>query len=168
MSMIIQIPPRTLLVLCGPAASGKSTFATQRFPETTIVSSDHCRALICDDVTNQQVNRDAFDLFHYIIRKRLSQGRFTVADSTALLPDSRRKLRELTRMHGYLACLLIFDISAAICLEHDRGRTRIVGEHVVAYHADLLQQTLLAAPDEGWDQVYVLGETDMDVDIQIA
>src|SRR5712692_8636473 len=69
MPMTIKLPRRTLLVLCGPAASGKSTFAEQRFRETMIVSSDHCRALICDDVTNQQVNRDAFDLFYYIIRK---------------------------------------------------------------------------------------------------
>src|SRR4051794_11919729 len=62
------IPRQTLIVLCGPAGSGKSTFA-HRFVErhyaqgcraTTIVSSDYCRALICDDVTNQQMNRDTF------------------------------------------------------------------------------------------------------------
>ncbi|HYB00582.1 MAG TPA: AAA family ATPase, partial [Ktedonobacteraceae bacterium] len=90
---IITIPRRTLLVLCGPAGSGKSTFAAQRFAATTIVSSDHCRAMICDDENNQKVNRDTFELFHLIIQKRLSLGRFTVADSTALQPDARRKLR---------------------------------------------------------------------------
>lgn len=168
MPMIIQIPRRTLLVLCGPAGSGKSTFAAERFAETMIVSSDHCRALICDDVTNQQVSRDAFDLFYYIMRKRLFQGRFTVADSTALLPDARHKLRGLAREHGYLACLLIFDISAATCLERDRGRTRMVGEQVLAYHAGLLQQTLLVASGEGWDEVHVLGEGDVDVEVQLV
>jgi len=96
--MTIKLPHRTLLVLCGPAASGKSTFAVQRFSQTTIVSSDHCRALICDDATNQQVNRDAFDLFYYIIRKRIFLGRFTVADSTALHADARRRLREMARI----------------------------------------------------------------------
>ena len=167
MPITIKLPRRTLLVLCGPAGSGKSTFAAQRFGETTIVSSDHCRELVCDDVTNQQVNRDAFDLFHYIIRKRLFLGRFTVADSTALYPEARRKLREMARMHGYLACLLIFNVSAQTCLERDRRRERMVGQDVVDYHARLLQQTLLDAPQEGWDQIHVLGEADMDAQINV-
>ncbi len=167
MPMTIELPRRTLLVLSGPAASGKSTFAEQRFRETMIVSSDHCRALICDDVTNQQVNRDAFDLFYYIIRKRMFLGRFTVADSTALHADARRRLREMARMQGYLACLLIFNVSAETCLERDRRRKRMVGEAVIAYHARLLQQMLLDAPGEGWDQIHVLGEADMDAQIEV-
>ncbi len=73
MPVLIKVPRRTLLVLCGPAACGKSTFVAQRFGATTIVSSDYCRALICDDIANQQVNRDAFDLFYYIIHKRMFQ-----------------------------------------------------------------------------------------------
>src|SRR5437879_13153007 len=89
---IITIPRRTLLVLCGPAGSGKSTFAAQRFASTTIVSSDYCRAMICDDENNQQVNRDTFDLFYYIIQKRMYLGRFTVADSTALQTEARRQI----------------------------------------------------------------------------
>src|SRR5712691_10360740 len=80
MPMTIDLPRRTLLVLCGPAGSGKSTFAARRFKATMIVSSDRCREMICDDVSNQQVNRDTFDLFYYIIRKRMYLGRFTVAD----------------------------------------------------------------------------------------
>jgi predicted kinase len=165
--LIIRLPRRTLLVLCGPAASGKSTFASRRFSQTTIVSSDHCRALICDDAANQQVNRDAFDLFYYIIRKRLFLGRFTVADSTALHADARRRLREMARMQGYLACLLIFNIPALTSLEWDRKRERMVGEAVVDYHARLLQQTLIDAPGEGWDQTYVLDEVDMDAQIEV-
>ncbi len=165
--MMIKLPRRTLLALCGPVASGKSTFAAQRFSETTIVSSDHCRALVCDDVTNQQVNRDAFDLFYYIIRKRMFLGRFTVADSTALHTDARRKLREMARMQGYLACLLIFNVSLATCLERDQRRERMVGQDVVVYHARLLHQTLLDAPQEGWDQIHTLGETDMDAQIEV-
>ena len=167
MPLLLKVPRRTLLVLCGPSASGKSTFAAQRFGATTIVSSDYCRALICDDITNQQVNRDAFDLFYYIIHKRLFQGRFTAADSTALLPVARRKLQELARRYGYLACLLIFNVPAKTCLERDRRRERMVGEQVIAYHARLLQQALLDAPAEGWDQLHILGEMDMDAEIEI-
>jgi len=154
-------------VLCGPAGCGKSTFAAQRFIETVIVSSDRCRALICDDITNQQVNRDTFDLFYYIIRKRMYQSCFTVADSTALQPDARRTLQELARRYGYLACLFIFNVSAETCLKRDRRRERMVGEQVIAYHTRQLQQTLLAAPTEGWDQVHVLTEAEMDARIEV-
>src|SRR5438270_1212435 len=168
MTSKITLPRRTLLVLCGPAGSGKSTFAAQRFSPTTIVSSDFCRAMICDDETNQQVNRDTFDLFYYIIQKRMILGRFTVADSTALQADARRKLRELSRRFGYLGCLLIFNIPPEICLERDKMRQRIVGEQVVAYHSGLLQRTLQDAPHEGWEQVQVLGEDDMDAEIEIV
>ncbi len=95
------------------------------------------------------------------------QGRFTVADSTALLLAARRKLQELARRYGYLACLLIFNVPEQTCLERDRRRERMVGEQIIAYHARLLQQTLLDAPDEGWDQLYILGETDMDAELEI-
>jgi len=163
-----SVPRRTLLVLCGPAGSGKSTFAAQRFSPTTIVSSDFCRAMICDDETNQQVNRDTFDLFYYIIQKRMILGRFTVADSTALYPDARHKLRELSRRFGYYGCLLIFNTPAAVCLARDKLRGRMVGEQVVAYHDGLLQRALLEAPYEGWEQVHVSGEDDMDAEIEIV
>jgi len=163
----IRVPPRTLLVLCGPAGSGKSTFADQRFGKTMIVSSDHCRELICDDANNQQVNRDTFDVFYFIINKRMFLGRFTVADSTALHADSRRRLREMARRHGYLACLLIFKVSQEACARRNLGRERKVEERVMPYHAALLQQTLLDAPNEGWDRLYILGEEDMDAVVEI-
>lgn len=164
---VIKVPRRTLLVLCGPAGSGKSTFAAQRFIATVIVSSDHCRAMICDDENNQQVNRDTFDLFHYIIQKRLFLGRFTVADSTALQPAARRKLRELSRRSGYLGCLLIFNIPPEVCLERNERRHRLVEESVIAYHAGLLQSTLQDAPNEGWEQIHVLGLQDTGTIIEI-
>src|SRR2546430_7044981 len=167
MPIVIKVPRRTLLVLCGPAGSGKSTFAAQRFSSTTVVSSDHCRALICDDANNQQVNRDTFDLFYYIINKRLFLGRFTVADSTALYPEARRHLREIARRYGFLACLLIFDISQKTCAQRNELRQRKVEAKVLPYHAALLQQTLRDVPNEGWDQIHVLGERDMDTIIQI-
>lgn len=164
---IITIPRRTLLVLCGPAGSGKSTFATQRFAATTIVSSDHCRAMICDDENNQQVNRDTFELFHLIIQKRLSLGRFTVADSTALQPEARRKLRDLSRQFGYFGCLLIFNTPPEICLERNKSRHRSVEERVIPYHAGLLQRTLLDSPREGWEMIHILGEQEMDVKVEL-
>jgi predicted kinase len=164
----VVLPERTLLVLCGPAGAGKSTFARnfvaqhqQRgYRETSIVSSDHCRALICDDETNQQVNKDTFDLFHYIIHKRMLQGRLTIADSTALHADSRQKLLDLAAKHQYCSCLMLFDMSLETCLSYDQhqARGRIVGREVITYHLDLFQRALQDVPHEGWQIIYTVDE----------
>jgi len=173
----IVLPQRTLIVLCGPAGAGKSTFA-RKFVElrwaqgcrpTSIVSSDYCRAMICDDETNQQVNRDTFDLFYYIIHKRLFQGRLTIADSTALQANARQTLVEIARRYQYHSCLVVFNMSLQTCLAHDQHQTRgrMVGEKVISYHWQILQQALLEIPHEGWDQIHILDEHHCDVDVEI-
>lgn len=155
----VYLPQRTLLVLCGVPGSGKSTFATQfiaqqGLQQTTIVSSDYCRALICDDENNQQVSRDAFDLFHYIIYKRMCLGRFIIADSTALLSSARHRLLEQAIRYQYATCLLIFTTDPAICIQRDRTRQRIVGEVVIRNLQLLLEQALRDIPSEQWQHVY--------------
>ena len=162
----LVLPPRTLLVLCGVAGSGKSTFARRLVEEhfaqglriTSIVSSDYCRALVCDDDNNQRVSRDAFDLLYYIVQKRLLQGRFTIVDSTALQTDTRHRLLEIAQRHSYNACLLIFNTSSATCIQRDSTRIRKVGEEVIRYHEGLLHQVSLDVPHEQWQQVRVLEE----------
>ena len=122
--------------------------------------------MICDDENNQQVNRETFEVFHMIIQKRLFLGRFTVADSTALQTEARRKLRTLSRYFGYFGCLLIFNIPPEICLERNKSRHRSVEERVIPYHAGLLQRTILDAPQEGWEAIHILDEQSLDVKIE--
>ena len=155
----VYLPQRTLLVLCGIPGSGKSTFASrfiaqQGLPATTIVSSDQCRALISDDEENQQVSRDAFDLFHFIIYKRMLLGRFIIADSTALLANSRHRLLSQALSYQYATCLLVFSVDPAVCIQRDRARHRIVGEVIIRNLQQLLEQALRDIPGEQWQQVY--------------
>jgi protein phosphatase len=159
------LPRRTLLVLCGSTGSGKSTFAARRFSATTIVSSDHCRSLICDDENEQAYNKDAFDLFYYILRKRMLNGFFCVADSTALKPLARRELRSLSRYYGYYGCLLILATPVEVCMQRNRQRARQVAESVVDYHASLLPQVLEDAPKEGWEKICLVREDERDIEI---
>jgi protein phosphatase len=167
MSEPLILPRRTLLVLCGPAGCGKSTFAAQRFLPTEIVGSDHCRALVCDDENDQTVSREAFDVFHTILEKRMRLGRFCVADSTALSSQARARLRQQSRHLGYYGCLLIFNTPTEICLQRDRQRTRQVGEAGIQYQAGLLKQALVDAPTEGWELVHIWEEQGEEPDIVV-
>ena len=154
----LRVPTPALVVLCGPAGSGKSTFARKHFRETAIVSSDRCRAIISDSESNIAVSPEAFELFYHIIDLRLRHRRLTVADSTALRPQARRALLQLARRHGVPAVIIIFDVSEARAYAHDTHRARKVGRPVIREQWERLQEALRAVPQEGFDQVHILGE----------
>ena len=150
-----------IVTIDGPAGSGKSTFARRNFPETAVVSSDRCRAMIADDEGTMRVSRDAFALFHQIIDLRLRHRRLTVADSTALHPDARRALRTLARRRDAPVTVVVFDIPEATCRLWDARRERRVGAAVIRRQWQMLQNALHRIPGEGYDQVVVLGEADV-------
>ncbi|HEX7735261.1 MAG TPA: AAA family ATPase [Ktedonobacteraceae bacterium] len=162
------LPRRTLLVLCGPSGCGKSTFAAQRFPATTIVSSDRCRGMVCDSEDEQGFNKDAFDLFYYILRKRMLNGFFCVADSTALKPLARQELRRLSRNYGYYGCLLILVTPPEICIQRNSLRARNVSEQVVRYHESLMPQVFESAQREGWEHIQTVTEQQRDLEIELT
>ena len=100
--MKISIPDFALVVLIGPTGSGKSTFARKHFLDTEIVSSDRCRALVCDDETDQSSTRDAFELLNTIAGIRLRRRKLTVIDATSVQKEDRAKLVRLARQYHAL------------------------------------------------------------------
>lgn len=168
MNQDIRIPSNTLLVLCGPSGSGKSTFATGHFKPTQVVSSDRCRALLCDSEHNRKINKETFDLFHYIIQKRLALGRLTVADSTALYSFARRPLLDLAQQAGYHTCLLVFDVPFDLCLERDAERDHRIGTDGISYQYDLFTQALTAMRNEPWEQQYIVGPDTSLIQVKIV
>lgn len=159
--MRITIPDPSLVMLCGPAGSGKSTFARKHFPETAIVSSDRCRAMIGDDEANLSVSRDAFEVFHQIIAARLRNGRLAVADSTALSVEARRELRQVGRRAGVPVILIVFDVSEDTSVKQDEARHRRVGRPVIREQWERLQEALKAISHESYDRVMVLSEDEV-------
>ena len=159
--MVVRVPDPSLVVLCGPAGSGKTTFARRHFRDTAIVSSDRCRAMIADDEANIRVSRDAFELFHAIIEMRLRHRRLTVADSTALLPEARRMLHQIARRCEVPVIALLLDVPEATCLVWDERRDRRVGRPVIHRQWERFQQALRTIPKEGFDQVVIVGEREL-------
>ena len=95
--MSISIPNLSFVVLIGPSGSGKSTFARKHFLPTEILSSDACRGMVGDDENDQSVTNEAFEVLHFIARKRLALGQLTVVDATNVQPEARKPLVELAR-----------------------------------------------------------------------
>ncbi len=145
----------TLLILVGPSGSGKSTFAKQYFPSTMTVSTDHCRAMISDSSMNQRVSDHAFDLFYFIIEKRLLNGYPALADSTALRCKYRFKLQSIAQKYLYHTMLLLFDLPKEVCLANDKNRRAQVGENVLDRQWYYLEQTKQELVKEYYDQILV-------------
>lgn len=152
----IQLPANALVMLLGPAGSGKSTFARRHFMETQIVSSDACRRLVSDDEENQEASPQAFAVFRAIIGARLSLGRLTVADATNLTSGARAELRALAAEQGAPLIAIVLDVSVESCLAQNEERARNVRPEVIEWHHELFREAKRALPREGYAATHTL------------
>jgi protein phosphatase len=151
-----------LILLVGPSGAGKSTFAARHFKETEIISSDRCRAMVCDDESDQSFNGAAFGLLHHIARVRLAARRLAVIDATNLETRARRRLLRIAGDNEIPSAAIVFDVPLAKCLERNLARfERVVDEDVIALHAARFEWAMTRLRLEGYARVYVLNETNL-------
>ena len=154
--MKITVPELSLVLLIGPSGCGKSTFARQHFKPTEVLSSDYCRGLVSDDENDQTSTKEAFEVLHFIARKRLAAGRLTVIDATNVQPDSRKPLVALAREFHVLPIAIAFDFPEKVCQERNRTRpNRDFGPHVVRNQAQQLRRSIRGLEREGFRGVHV-------------
>lgn len=155
--MHLKIPDFALVVLIGATSSGKSTFAARHFLPTEIISSDHCRALVADDESDQSATSDAFDLVHAIAGKRLARRRLAVIDATNVRPEDRKHLVELARRYHALPVAIVFDLPESVCFERNKARTdRQIPGRVVHDHVQRLKRSMRGLEREGFRGVHRL------------
>jgi protein phosphatase len=155
--MKITIPELSLVLLIGPSGCGKSTFARQQFKPTEVLSSDYCRGLVSDNENDQTATKEAFEVLHFIARKRLAGGRLTVIDATNVQPDSRKPLVALAREFHVMPIAIVFDFPEKLCHERNRNRPdRDFGPHVVRNQSQQLRRSLRGLDREGFRGVHVL------------
>ncbi|MEK6284923.1 MAG: AAA family ATPase [Acidobacteriota bacterium] len=165
----IVIPRNTLIVLCGPAGSGKSTWAKKNFLPTQAVSSDECRALVFDDPANQSVSKHAFDLMYFIIEKRLMLGRLTVADATNLKREHRSALIQIANCFHFNTTAIVFNVPMEVCLARNAARDRKVPQQALIDQYALLEKTLQTIENEGFNEIHPLDEvTQSNFDVRIG
>jgi len=157
----ITIPELSLVVLIGPSGCGKSSFARAHFKPTEVLSSDFCRGLVSDDENAQAATNDAFDVLHYIARKRLAAGRLTVVDATNVQPEARKPLVALAREFHVLPVAIVLNMPEKLC--HERNQTRPdrqFGPHVVRNQSQQLRRSLRGLEREGFRHVFILSSPD--------
>ena len=162
--MRITIPELSLVLLIGPSGCGKSTFARAHFKPTEVLSSDFCRGLVADNENEQAATKDAFEVLHFIARKRLSAAKLTVIDATNVQPESRKPLVSLAREFHVLPVALVFNFSERICQDRNRTRPdRDFGPHVIRNQSQQLRRSLRGLEREGFRHVHIFEQPE-DVD----
>jgi protein phosphatase len=153
----ITIPELSLVVLIGPSGCGKSSFARAHFKPTEVLSSDFCRGLVSDDENAQAATKDAFEVLHFIARKRLAAGRLTVVDATNVQPEARKPLVALAREFHVLPVAIVLNLPEKLCHERNQNRPdRQFGPHVVRNQSQQLRRSLRGLEREGFRHVFTL------------
>lgn len=164
--MRIEVPKDALVVMIGPAGSGKSTFAINHFGEDNVVSSDRCRYMVCGDETRQDINFQAFRLFHTWIDLRLACGVLTVADATNVQTTPRKELRGRAMKYNRPVIAILIDVPVEKIHIQNRNRDRTVPDHVVDKHHNNYLQTKKNVPNETFDAYYIVTQND-DITVEI-
>lgn len=157
MPLELKIPELALVVLVGASGSGKSTLARRLFKPTEVLSSDTCRGWVSDDDNNQAATADAFDVLHYVARKRLARGLLTVVDATNLRSEDRRPLVQIAREFHCLPVALVVDTPEHLCHERNAARAdRNFGPHVIRNQRAAMRRELRGLQREGFRSVWTL------------
>jgi len=151
----INLPDFCLVVLIGATGSGKSTFAARHFLPTEIVSSDACRGVVADDTNDQMASGPAFELVHFIARKRLEGRRLTVIDATNVRPEDRREYVRIAKAYHALPVAIVLNPGETVCHARNADRPdRQFGPHVVRNHARALKRGVRGLKREGFRQIH--------------
>lgn len=148
--MPVLLPDDALVLLIGPAAAGKTTWAATHVRPSAVLSSDGFRELVADDASDQTASADAFRILHLVVRARLKRGLLTVIDATNLQRSARKPLLALASRFGRPCVAVLFEVPPDELLARNAGRPRRVPEDVVRRHHDQMVAALREVPTEGY------------------
>jgi len=152
----LEVPSPGLVVMVGPAASGKSTLCRGAFSPEAIVSTDACRARLAGDEAEQSVSPAAFAMAHRLAEERLRRGLLTVFDATSVDPRARRSLVAIAARCRVPAVAIVLHVPVDVCVAQDRARPRRVGRAVIEAQSRCLARGLPRLRSEGFAAVHVL------------
>ncbi len=117
-----RIADGSLVVLVGPSASGKSTWAAVHFGPYEVVSSDRLRAVVGAGERDLAASADAFAVLDLVVAARVRRRLTTVVDTLGLDPARRAPWRELAERHGVACVAVAVGTPAAECRRRNAAR----------------------------------------------
>ncbi|WDD88722.1 RNA ligase [Fusobacterium nucleatum] len=121
---------RTLLLLRGAQASGKSTWVAENNLEPYTLNADNIRLNIANPVLlengsieiSQKYNKLTWELLYQYLEMRMQNGDFTIIDATHSDIKLMNKYRDLANIYKYTIYYLEFDTPLEECLKRNRER----------------------------------------------
>jgi F420-dependent oxidoreductase-like protein len=156
--MTIRLAEGSLVVLVGPPASGKSTWAASQFPPHQVVSSDGLRAVVGTGEHDQRASKDAFDVLDLVIERRLRRRLTTVVDSLGTDDKRRRRWLRAAADAGAPGVAVVFDTDATTCRARNRARPRSIPANVMASMLARWPEVRDALADDGFAAVHPPGD----------
>ena len=156
---VASLADGTLVVLVGPSAAGKSTWAAEHLPGAVVVSSDRLRALVGEGENDQAASGDAFELLRLAVGARVRRRLTTVVDSLGFEAADRRWYRDLAARHGVPCVAVVFDTPAAECRRRNAARERRVPAAILAAQLATYARVREGLAGEGFDAVLAAAGT---------
>ena len=132
---------RTLLLLRGIQASGKSTWITENNLEPYTLNADNIRLNIANPILledgsieiSQRNNKLTWELLYQYLEIRMANGDFTIIDATHSDSKLMNRYRDLANIYKYTIYYLEFDVPLEECLKRNRERVgyKYVPEKVI-------------------------------------
>ena len=129
-----RIPLHSLVIMVGPACSGKSRTASRKFDPYEIMSSEDVRYELTGDYRRMDINDVVFKEIHRRTQLKLELGERVVVDATNLRKKDRMGLADIALRIGvpvfYIVCQRTLDDKIAGAKRSWRGSaTGIVIKH---------------------------------------
>jgi alkanesulfonate monooxygenase SsuD/methylene tetrahydromethanopterin reductase-like flavin-dependent oxidoreductase (luciferase family)/predicted kinase len=156
----MRIPDPALVVLVGPSGSGKSTWATGRYRDQEVVSSDALRGVVGSGPHDLDASADAFAILEQVVAARVGRGLPVVVDTLGTDDDRRRRWLDLARRAGLPAVAVVLETPDAECRRRNAARARPVPAAVLKRQLARHREVVAALAGEGWDLVHVVTDPD--------
>jgi len=129
-----KIPLHSLVIMVGPANSGKTQLANQKFQSYEILNAEDIRFELIGDNQRMDINDSVFREIHRRTILKLEMGERAVIDATNLRKKDRTSLAEIGLRVGvpiyYLVCQRSLDDKLSCASKSWRANpTHIIGKH---------------------------------------